>query len=43
MSRTSGPVFPLGIVGMFFLLIGSAFLVLHALFCDLCRRGWHHR
>jgi hypothetical protein len=43
MLRTSSPVFPLGVVGMIFLLIGSAFLLLHALFSDLYGRRWHLR
>jgi hypothetical protein len=43
MSRTSSPVFPLGFLGMFLLLIGSTPLALHALFCDLRRRRWRRR
>jgi hypothetical protein len=43
MLRTCSPVFPLGVVGMLFLLIGSAFLLLHALINDLYGRRWHHR
>ncbi len=42
-SRTSCPVFALGVVGMFPLLIGSALLAVHALFCDLLRPRWHRR
>jgi hypothetical protein len=38
MSRTAGRVFPLGVVGVFILFLGSIFLVIAALLRDLHRR-----